>query len=67
MKSILYAFLGGALVGGAIALLFAPESGEATRARIKELLKNRGLDFSDEDVEKLRTVGSVVSYVEDHT
>ena len=53
MKSILYAFLGGALVGGAIALLFAPESGEATRARIKELLKNRGLDFSDEDVEKL--------------
>ena len=53
MKSILYVFLGGALVGGAIALLFAPESGEATRARIKELLKNRGLDFSDEDVEKL--------------
>ena len=53
MKSILYAFLGGALVGGAIALLFAPESGETTRARIKELLKNRGLDFSDEDVEKL--------------
>ena len=25
------------------------------------------IDIPDEDVEKLRTVGSVVSYVEDHT
>ena len=25
------------------------------------------IEFPDEDVEKLRTVGSVVSYVEDHT
>ena len=36
---IISAFLGGALVGASIALLFAPEKGVDTRARIKELLK----------------------------
>lgn len=53
MKSILYAFLGGAVVGAAAALLFAPESGEELRNRIKESLKRRGIDFSDDDIEEL--------------
>lgn len=53
MKSILYAFLGGAVVGAAAALLFAPESGEDLRNRIKESLKRRGIDFSDDDIEEL--------------
>lgn len=51
--SILYAFLGGAVVGCAAALLFAPEKGSDLRARIKELLRKRGIDFSDDEVEQL--------------
>ena len=30
------AFLGGALVGAAVAILFAPESGDETRRKIKD-------------------------------
>ena len=51
--SILYAFLGGAVVGCAAALLFAPEKGSDLRARIKDMLKKNGIDFSDDEVERL--------------
>ncbi len=51
--SILYAFLGGAVVGCATAILFAPEKGEDTRKRIKEMLKKKGIDFTDDEVERL--------------
>lgn len=50
---IISAFIGGAVVGAAAALLYAPEKGSDTRARIKALLKSKGIDFSDDDVEKL--------------
>ncbi|MEF9923409.1 MAG: YtxH domain-containing protein [Muribaculaceae bacterium] len=50
---ILYAFLGGAIVGCAAAMLFAPEKGSDLRSRIKELLKKKGIDFSDDDIEDL--------------
>lgn len=53
MKSILYAFLGGALVGCSVAILLAPKKGEDTRKRIKELLKKKGIDFTDDEVERL--------------
>ena len=46
MKSLIYSFLGGALVGCAIAILFAPEKGEDTRKRIKDLLKKKGIDLT---------------------
>ena len=51
--SLLYAFLCGAILGCSAALLFAPESGKDLRARIKELLKKKGIDFSDDEVEQL--------------
>lgn len=37
MASMLLAFLGGTVVGGVAALLFAPRSGEQTRKRIAEM------------------------------
>jgi len=51
--SVLYAFLGGALVGGVAAILFAPEKGSDLRSRIKEMLKKNGIDFTDDEVEQL--------------
>lgn len=51
--SLLYAFIGGAILGSALALLYAPESGKDLRTRIKELLKKKGIDFSDDEVEQL--------------
>ena len=51
--TVLYSFLGGALLGCAAALLFAPEKGSDLRSRIKEMLKKKGIDFSDDEVEQL--------------
>lgn len=51
--NILYAFLGGALVGCAAAILFAPEKGEDLRARIVSILKRKGIKISDEEVDAL--------------
>jgi len=61
--SILYAFLGGALVGASAAILFAPEKGSDLRARIKEMLKKNGIDFSDDEVEQL--VKQISAQIED--
>lgn len=51
--NILYAFLGGALVGCGAAILFAPEKGEEVRGRICKLLKKKGIRLSDADVDEL--------------
>jgi len=40
-------------VGASIAILFAPAKGEDTRKRIKDLLKKKGIDFTDDEVERL--------------
>ena len=52
-SNIIYAFLGGAVVGCTIAILFAPEKGSDLRKRIKSMLKKKGIDFSDDEVEQL--------------
>jgi gas vesicle protein len=61
--NILYAFLGGAVVGCAAAVLFAPEKGEDVRAKVKALVKKRGLNISDSDVDAL--VAELSAAVED--
>ena len=51
--NILYAFLGGAIVGCSAALLFAPEKGEDLRAKICDLVKRKGIKISDAEVDEL--------------
>ncbi len=51
--NILYSFLGGAIVGCAAALLFAPEKGQDLRGRIQKVLRKRGIRISDQEVDAL--------------
>lgn len=51
--SILAAFLGGAVVGAAAGLLFAPEKGADTREKIAAALRKRGIRLSGKDLEEL--------------
>lgn len=51
--SILYAFIGGAIVGAGVAVLFAPEKGVDVRARIVELLRKKGIICSDNEIDAL--------------
>lgn len=55
MKSLtlLYAFLGGAIVGAGAALLLAPEKGEDLRSRICRILRRNGIKISDDEVDAL--------------
>lgn len=51
--NILYAFLGGAIVGCSAALLLAPEKGADVRAKIADILKKKGIRISDSEVDAL--------------
>lgn len=51
--NILYAFLGGAIVGAGAAILFAPEKGEDLRERIMKLLRRKGIKITDDEVDLL--------------
>ncbi len=47
--SIFLAVIGGAAIGAAAGLLFAPESGEKTRENIKKYLREKGICLSNEN------------------
>jgi len=50
---ILASLLGGALVGGLIGLLYAPESGERQRRKLKVILERHGVKLAKEEFDKL--------------
>ena len=50
---ILAAFLGGAAVGAACGIRFAPESGDSTRARIAEAIRKRGINLTGKEFDNL--------------
>lgn len=51
--TLISAFVGGAIVGCGAAILFAPAKGEDLRAKIVKILRRRGVNISDDEVDAL--------------
>lgn len=51
--SFLAAFIGGAAVGAAVGILFAPEKGTETRDKIAEALRKRGIKLKRKEMDSL--------------
>ena len=51
--SIFAAILGGMAIGAACGILFAPEKGDETRAKIAEAIRARGIKLNRKEMENL--------------
>ena len=51
--SLLYAFLGGALVGGAMGVLFAPAKGTDVRRKIKKCIRRKCAGCTDDQIDEI--------------
>lgn len=51
--NLLAAFLGGAAVGAALGVLYAPEKGETTREKIAEILRKKGIRLNRNEMANL--------------
>lgn len=50
---LIAAFVGGAAIGAAAGILFAPDKGEHTRTKICQALRKRGIHLKDCELNKL--------------
>ena len=63
VMNVLAAFLGGAAVGAALGILFAPEKGEDTRQKIKDILREKGIKLNRSEMDEL--VDKIAAEVKD--
>ena len=61
--NILAAFLGGAAIGAACGILFAPDKGENTRQKIKDILREKGIKLNRSEMDEL--VDQIAAEVKD--
>ena len=61
--NILAAFLVGAAIGAACGILFAPEKGENTRQKIKDILREKGIKLNRSEMDEL--VDQIAAEVKD--
>ena len=61
---IICAVIGGAIAGAAVGLLVAPETGEDTRKKILEVLREKGISLKKDKMEEL--VDEIEDQIEKH-
>ena len=50
---IVMAVVGGVLAGSTVGLLFAPDKGSETRAKVASMLKKKGIKLKDDEMSEL--------------